>query len=197
MILPTPTSPPQAIVYPESDGLPMADNSKQFRWIVTISTNLAGLFRDVADVYVIGNMYWYPVEGEPQLRQAPDIMVIFGRPKKDRTSYLQWEEDNVPVQVVFEALSPGNDSLEMTDKFSFYEEYGVEEYYLYNPENNQLAVYQRKGQVLRRVRKVADWTSPRLGIRFDLSGPELVVIYQADGQRFRTFEEIQTELVHR
>jgi hypothetical protein len=28
------------IIYPDSDGKPMADNTKQFRWIVTIKENL-------------------------------------------------------------------------------------------------------------------------------------------------------------
>ena len=28
------------IIYPDSDGQPMADNTKQFRWIVTIKENL-------------------------------------------------------------------------------------------------------------------------------------------------------------
>ncbi len=192
MILPTPSYHPQEIVYPESDGKPMADNSKQFRWIVIIYTNLAGLFQDVADVYVIGNLLWYPVEGERELYQAPDVMVVFGRPKGDRKSYRQWEEDNVPVQVVFEILSPSNSGDEMVAKSLFYAEYGVEEYYLYNPDTNRLLVFRRKGEMLLRVWNLADWVSPRLGIRFDLSGPDLV-IYRPDGQRFRTFEEIQAD----
>jgi len=29
-----------AVVYPESDGLPLADNTKQFRWIMTIQGGL-------------------------------------------------------------------------------------------------------------------------------------------------------------
>src|SRR5438270_12491003 len=38
------------VVYPESDGQPTADNTRQFRWIVTIAGNLAALFRDRDDV---------------------------------------------------------------------------------------------------------------------------------------------------
>ncbi len=191
MILPTPSA--QAIVYPESDGQPMADNSIQFRWIVVLFNNLAALFHEAADVYVAGNLFWYPLQGESEIRQAPDVMVVFGRPKRDRSSYKQWEEDNVPVQVVFEILSPGNDGKEMVDKALFYEEFGVEEYYLYDPERNQLSVWRRQGQAWRRVWKPDGWVSQRLGIRLDLSGPELIV-YRPDGQRFRTFEEIQAEL---
>src|SRR4051812_41123695 len=70
------TSPVQ-VVYPESDGEPMSDNTKQLRWIVTLYGNLAALFRDNPDVFVGGNQFWYPVEGEPGLKQAPDVYVVF------------------------------------------------------------------------------------------------------------------------
>src|SRR5687767_8818799 len=89
-----------AIVYPERDGKPMADNTKQFLWIQTIEGNLQSLFRDRADVFVAGDNLWYPVEGELEIRQAPDVYVVFGRPKGHRGSYKQWEEDNVPLTVV-------------------------------------------------------------------------------------------------
>ena len=36
----TTSTQPQPIEYPDSDGMPMADNSKQFRWIVTIEGNV-------------------------------------------------------------------------------------------------------------------------------------------------------------
>ncbi|MGQ9741611.1 MAG: Uma2 family endonuclease, partial [Chloroflexus sp.] len=44
-----PTAVP-AIVYPDSDGMPMADNTKQFRAIVTIQGNLDAIFRERDDV---------------------------------------------------------------------------------------------------------------------------------------------------
>jgi hypothetical protein len=78
----------------------------------------------------------------------------------------------------------------MTDKFAFYDEYGVEEYYYYDPDTNRLHIYVRRGEVLARVRQVRDFVSPRLGIRFDLSGTEMV-IRGPDGQPFLTFEELQ------
>jgi Putative restriction endonuclease len=98
----TPT--PDLIVYAERDGLPLWDNTKQMRWIVTLFGNLAALFRDRADVFVAGNLLWYPVEGQPDVRAAPDVLVVFGRPKGDRGSYKQWEEGGVPLTVVFEVL---------------------------------------------------------------------------------------------
>jgi Uma2 family endonuclease len=181
------------IVYPDSDGEPMSDNTKQWRWIVVICGNLAALFRDVADVFVAGNLLWYPEEGHPENCGAPDGLVVFGRPKGDRGSYKQWEEGGIAPQVVFEILSPGNDPMEVSDKFAFYDEYGVEEYYLYDPETNRLSVYRRQGTSLRRVRGETVWTSPRLGIRFDLTEGEMK-IYYPDGRLFKTFEEVVNDL---
>ncbi|NEP85267.1 MAG: Uma2 family endonuclease, partial [Okeania sp. SIO3B3] len=96
------------IVYPDSDGQPMADNTIQFRWITVIHYNLAWLFADNNQVFVAGDLLWYPVENHRKLRQAPDVMVVFEVPKGDRGSYQQWKENNIAPQVVFEILSPGN-----------------------------------------------------------------------------------------
>jgi Uma2 family endonuclease len=115
-----------ALIYPDSDGQPIADNTKQFRWIVVIKENLELLFAAIADVFVAGDLLWYPIEGDNKTRQAPDAMVVFGRPKGDRGSYKQWEEDNIPPQALFEITSPGN-RLKAIAKFKFYERYGVEE----------------------------------------------------------------------
>src|SRR5262249_53432139 len=157
-----------------------------------LATNLQSLFRENADVFVAGNQFWYPVEGEPEIRLSPDVYVVFGRPKGHRPSYKQWEEGGVPMTVVFEVLSPGNTPLEMMDKLAFYEDYGVEEYYIYDPDSNRLVGYLRRGELLVRVRPMDGFVSPRLGIRFELSGPELVVRYP-DGRPFLTFEELAAQ----
>lgn len=190
MIKPIVPTVPQHLIYPERDGQPLAENTKQLRWIVVLYGNLAALFQSAADVFVAADLFWYPVEGQAELRAAPDVLVVFGRPKGDRASYRQWEEGGVPVTVVFEVLSPGNSFSEMLDKHVFYEEHGAEEYYVYDPDNDRLHAFVRRGEALLRVRQVHGFVSPRLGIRFDLSGPELVV-YRPDGQRFLTFEELQ------
>ena len=118
------------IIYPESDGQPMADNTKQFELIVLIKKNLDLLFANDPNVFVAGDLLWYAIKGNNVTCKAPDVMVVFGRPKGDRGSYLQWKEDNIPPQVVFEILSPSNSAKEMISKYKFYERYGVEEYYL-------------------------------------------------------------------
>ena len=41
---------------------------------------LFGSFNDDPNVFVAGDLLWYPVEGNPKVRSAPDAMVAFGRP---------------------------------------------------------------------------------------------------------------------
>ena len=181
------------IIYPETDGKPMANNTKQFDLILVIEQNLSWLFADNPDVFVAGDLFWYPIEGNNRIVTAPDVMVIFGRPKGDRRSYKQWEENNIPPQVVFEILSPANTSQEMAQKLLFYERYGVEEYYIYDPDTNILEGWLRGNYGLDSIENINNWISPRLGIKFDLSGSELV-IYRPDGEEFLSYNQISQQL---
>ena len=176
------------IIYPDSDGKPMADNTKQFRWIVLLKENLDCLFESAPYVFVAGDLLWYPVEGHPEIRVAPDVMVAFGRPKGDRGSYKQWEEKNIAPQVVFEVLSPGNTTKEMAKKQAFYDQYGVEEYYIYDPDGHEYTALCRSGDRLV-VIDAENWVSPRLGVRFVL-GMEALEVYYPDGRRFLTTVEL-------
>lgn len=176
--------------YPDSDGKPMADNTKQARWMATLKGNFDALFAHRPDVFVAMDLLWYPIEGEPDIRVAPDVMVVLGRPRGDRGSYRQWAEGGVPVTVAFEILSPGNDPREMADKYTFYTEHGVEEYYIYDPDDNHLTVYVRQGTALRRIRPADGFQSPALGIRFDLTTAEEMIVYSPKGRPFLTFEEL-------
>ena len=175
------------LVYPESDGKPLADNTIQFRLIMTLQGGIDALFADDPNVFVAGDLLWYPVEGS-LTRQAPDVMVAIGRPKGDRGSYKQWEEDHIAPQVVFEILSLGNTRKEMTRKFAFYEAHGVEEYYLYDPDKNTLKGWGRGGDQLSPVHSMEGWVSPRLGTRFE-THTGMLELYRPDGKRFETFIE--------
>lgn len=175
--------------YPDSDGLPMADNTVQFEWITTIKGGLDALFRDRPDVFVAGDLLWYPVEGDPTTRSAPDALVVFGRPKGHRGSYQQWREGGIAPQVVFEVLSPGNRAAEMARKFRFYERFGVEEYYIYDPDTHDLRGWLRAGSSLEPIDGMPGWVSPRLGIRFELA-PDGLRILGPDGRPFETYVEL-------
>lgn len=183
------------VIYPESDGQPMADNTRQFEWIVTIKENLEAWYREHPDVFVAGDLLWYPVKGESTICRAPDTMVVFGRSKGHRGSYLQWLEDDIPPQVVFEVLSPGNTRRELAEKFEFYDLHGVEEYYIYDPDANHLNGWLRRGGRLRVIDSMQGWISPRMGIRFALTADDLH-LYDPKGKRFLTFVELVQQRDH-
>jgi Uma2 family endonuclease len=186
-------TPPKEIVYPDSDGEPMADNTLQFEWISLLKWEIEALFANDPDVFVAGDLLWYPVQGDNRTRVAPDAMVAFGRPKGYRGSYMQWIEAGIAPQVVFEVLSPGNDDEEMDRKRNFYERFGVEEYYKYGPDDFQLEGWRRPPgtRLLRPITSIDGWVSPRLGIRFDAPGNREMVVYRPDGTPFRTPLEVR------
>ncbi|MBC7856079.1 MAG: Uma2 family endonuclease [Pirellulaceae bacterium] len=180
------------IEYPEDDGEPLSDNTLQFRWIMTIQGGLDALFAQNPQVFVAGNLLWYPLEGDNVTRRALDAMVVFARPKGERGSYRQWDEAGIGPQVVFEVLSPGNRPGELVRQFRFYERFGVEEYYIYDPDQRLLVGYARRGAVLEEIENTAGWVSPRLGIRFELSSGELQ-IFRPDGRMVATYLELAEE----
>jgi hypothetical protein len=60
------------VIYPETDGQPIAEKTVQFEWIVAIKEGSEALFLDRRDVFVAGDLFWYPVEGDPKTRAAPE-----------------------------------------------------------------------------------------------------------------------------
>jgi Uma2 family endonuclease len=174
--------------YPSNDGNPMSDNTLQFEWISMLQGELDSLFADDPEVFVAGDLLWYPVRGNNQRRIAPDAMVVIGRPKGHRSSYLQWLEDNVPPQVVFEVLSPSNGDREMLQKLDFYDHFGVEEYYEYDPDRNIIEGWVRENGSLQPIEEMNGWVSPRLGIRF-VTTEHTLEIYRPDGRKFELFRE--------
>ena len=180
------------VVYPESDGKPMADNTLQWEWMVLIVQELREQFAG-QDVLVAGDLLWYPVEGQSRINAAPDAMVVFGRPSGDRGSYIQHREGGLAPQVVFEVLSPSNTDDELDAKLEFYERYGVEEYYVIDPDEHLVNAYVRRGTRLNPVRKLAGFVSPRLGLHFEWIDGELVIIGKS-GRAFQTRAQRVAEL---
>jgi len=178
MSAPTQPSSAPEIVYPDSDGQPMSDNTKQFDWIVLLKENLDAR----RDDFVAGDLLWYPVEGRPDIRIGPDVLVAVGRPKGDRGSYKSWVEGGPPT-VVVEVLSPSNSMREMMRKAVFYKSHGAREFIVIDPdrEDGWALCFDADGDV--DTPTLDGWTSPTLGMRFTREGGVLRV-HAADGTPF-------------
>ncbi|MBD2041300.1 Uma2 family endonuclease [Microcoleus sp. FACHB-672] len=179
----------EQIIYPSSDDKPMADSTIQYRWITQIKGGCDAIFKDDPNVFVAGDLFWYPVEGNSNICQAPDVMVVFGRGKSDRKSYRQWHEENITPQVIFEVRSESDSQTKMDKKLVFYNRYGVEEYYLYDPADKDLRGWRRTDGLLDVIDPMIGWVSPRLGVRFEL-GDEGLELYAPNGEKFVDYLEL-------
>jgi Uma2 family endonuclease len=172
----------------------MADNTRQWDEIVRIVQGLKHQYRADPNVFVAGNLFWYPVEGRNDIRTAPDALVVFGRPPGYRGAYLQWKEEGKAPRVVFEVLSPGNRQGKMIRKFRFFERYGVEEYYLYDPDDGTLDGWLRQGEELVEIAEMNGFRSPSLDIRFELLPTGELELYHPNGEKFMTVVEALAQL---
>ena len=174
------------VVYPESDGKPMADNLTQGRVIRTLVMGFDCLYAGQPDVLVGGDFFWYPVKGDPKIVIAPDVLVIQGTPKVELRSYRQWEHGGGPILAV-EVLSHSNTWAEMARKLAFYQRYGTQEYWVFDPLDGAFEVYLRDGDEFRSVVDPgAGYVSPVTGVRVHVEGTELVVTDPDGGHRWLT-----------
>ena len=181
---------PEKLVYPETDGEPMGENTVQVKWIIELFNGLQAAFKDRPDAFVAANLFWFPVHGDPTTVLAPDIMVALGRPKGDRPSYKQWQEGGVAPHAVFEVLSPSNTADEMAGKRKFFRRYGAMEYYEYDPYKHVLKAWTRSGKRFVPVPDVNGFISPALGIRFVARPSDPMTVFGPDGRRFRPYLEL-------
>ncbi len=121
------------IVYPESDGKPMAETDVHRDLMTDWIQMLRYHYRNKNDVYVSGNIFMYYVEGDPRQSVSPDVFVVFGVEKKRRRTYLTWEEGRTP-DFVLEVASPKTFSNDFEKKKNLYAStLAVKEYYIYDP----------------------------------------------------------------
>ena len=128
---------PETIEYPESDGLPMAENDFQLRTMTYAIEALDHHFRTRSDVYVSGDLFLYHEENNNRARIAPDVFVVFGVPGHRRRTYLLWQEGKAP-DFVMEVSSPSTWQADQGSKRDTYAKIGVPEYWLYDPTGDYL-----------------------------------------------------------
>jgi hypothetical protein len=81
---------------------------------------------------------------------------------------------------------------EMNKKLRFYEQHGVDEYYIYDPDKIDLTGWMRRGDRLESIDEMEGWVSPKLMIKFELQ-PDNLVIYRPDGEKFLGFIELDEQ----
>ena len=123
----------QPLEYPYSDGKILMETDPHADSIVDMRYQLKTHFEARQDVYVAGSMALYYREGDPAAMLAPDLFVVLGVEKKERRSYMLWEEGGVVPAFVVEVASRSTSRLDATSKRATYERMGVREYWRFDP----------------------------------------------------------------
>ena len=122
-----------SIVYPDSDGEPMAENDHQLTAMIEAITTLRAWFADREDVYPGGDMLMYYKMNDNETRVAPDVFVVFGvESRHKRDSWIVWREGKAP-DIVMELASGSTWRRDMREKRDIYAEMGVTEYWRFDP----------------------------------------------------------------
>ena len=150
---------------PETDDRPMPDSDQQARWILHTFAALLHRYADRDDVAVSADIFMYhlPLDGQAPRkdragrlvypRVAPDVLVSFGVPKRDRSSYVVADEGK-PPDFVLEVASTSTWRRDYGEKRKTYEALGVREYFVYDarPEAaERLAGFRLRGGVYKEI----------------------------------------------
>ena len=121
------------LVYPESDGEPMAETPRHQQVMIDCMDILRNHFHGTPDVYIGGNMLLYYEAEDPRKSISPDVFMVRGLSKKDLRTYKTWEQPPT-LDFVLEVASPSTFERDFTVKKELYAEIlRVKEYYIYDP----------------------------------------------------------------
>ena len=123
------------VFYPETDGMPLPDGLYQHDHFVEIISVLKYFFRLRGDVVVAGDIFIYYVEGDQNVRIAPDCFVVFGVSRESferNNTYLMWDVGK-PPDFTLEIGSPSTAKNDLINKRRLYASLGIEEYWRFDP----------------------------------------------------------------
>lgn len=185
------------VYYPEEREDEMGETSLHAKLISKFLTMLLHFFDGREDVFATTNMNLYYEEGNPRRWYAPDLLVAFGVPSVERSSYLIWREGVCP-QVIIEIASEKTWRNEIDEKLRTYEEAGAEEYYVLDPESAYLPAplmaFRREGENLVEIDVINERIfSPRLGLEIVRESNTFRLFNSQTNEFLLTLEELEVE----
>ncbi len=189
------------VFYPSGDGQPMAETGIHVLLMVWLIEVLRRHFRQRSDYYIIGNIFLFYEEKNPNARRSPDVMLVKGvsTAPPERESFKVWEEKAVP-NLVIELTSKGTADEDQGPKKELYQRLGVKEYLLFDPLGEYLprplVAYRLIGGQYEELQPAVDGgvLSLETNLRFVPEGQNLALIDFATGQRLRHPTELDEQL---
>jgi Uma2 family endonuclease len=184
------------VIYPETDGTPMAETDAHINALIDLREALKDYFREAPQVYVAGNLFVYYEEDNPTACVAPDVFVVKGVARHERRLYKLWEEQHPPA-VVFEITSRRTRLDDLGTKRALYAMLGVHEYFVYDPLGDYLAPalqgYQLQDGEYQRLPHTdrGRLVSQELGLELWLDAGRLRLVHPTTGEYLLTPAEAQ------
>ncbi len=120
---------------PESDE-PELESDFHREQIDLLIRLLKHFWRDREDIYVAGNLtvYYSPTQKTTEDFRGPDFFVALGAQKRDRKSWVVWNEAGQYPNLIIELLSPSTAKVDRTLKKELYQNiWRVPEYFWFDP----------------------------------------------------------------
>ena len=182
------------IIYPSSDGEPLAETQQHASAILN-TFGLLRLYLQNQQAVVFADQFLYYIEGNPRARVAPDVMVVFDITKKLYDNYKIWEWKQNPAMII-EVTSAGTKDTDFNFKKMLYEQLGVTEYWLFDPYGEWITE-QLRGYRLNTAEiyePITDHCSQVLQLRLE-ADEYLISFYRLDnGEKLRTLEELDVAI---
>jgi Uma2 family endonuclease len=191
----TATSLWREVEYPDSDGRPIAETEIHLNEMSDLLAALKRRYRGVPDIYVGGNLFLYYRQGDPRSVVAPDVFFVRGVPSGLRKTFMLWEEGVAPCFIV-EVTSGSTRDEDVRKKKILYEQLGVEEYFLHDPEGDylspQLQGFRLFNDRYTTIRPKPDGSleSRTTGLTLRVEGTNLRLIDTATGERLLWVAEV-------
>ncbi len=140
--------PPTEEELPYDDGMPMETERHVLQMYLLIEP-LRSYWAEREDVFVGGNMFVYfsPDQVLTHDFRGPDVFVVQGVERRERKSWLVWQEGKGP-DVVIELLSETTAAKDKSEKKRIYQErLRVPEYFWYDPFSGEWAGFTLRGGI--------------------------------------------------
>ncbi len=186
------------IFYPETDGKPIAETDIHREQMNYLIEALKIYFKSLENTYISGNIMFYYEEGNPHKVFSPDVMICFGVSDNTRRIYKLWEEKQFP-QVIFEISSRKTWGDDLNKKWFLYQQFGVKEYYIFDPEYDYLpepliAYRLKKGELKQVSVKKGRILSEELGLEIVDTGKGLRLFNPKTKEFLKTLLEADAEI---
>jgi len=136
-------TPPRGEDLPCDDGEPM-ETYRHRRQMNVLAESLDFALADRNDIHVAGNMAIYFSETQARRNdfRAPDVFVVLDTVRRERKSWVVWEEEGRTPDVVIELVSPSTEEIDRGPKKNIYARLlHVPVYVIYDPFSARLDAF--------------------------------------------------------